>query len=198
MEAANEKVTQRYTVPALEKGLSILLLLGRSQSEMSFNDICRRVAMPKASAYRALRTMEDMGFVVRRVASGGYALGPSALRLGFDYLSSMDIVQIGQPVIHALRDATGHSAHLCVLEGRDVIYVARAAAPGEIGMGMGVGVGSRLPAHCTAIGRVLLMELLPEQLQALFPEKRFAQTSEQGPKTRRQLLELLQQDRERG
>lgn len=198
MDDAKEKATHRYTVPALEKGLGILLLLGRSQGDMSFNEICRRMAMPKASVYRALCTLEDMGFLVRHVDSGGYMLGPSALRLGFDYLSSMDIVQIGQAVIHALRDATGHSAHLCVLDGRAVVYVARAAAVGEIGMGMGVGVGSRLPAHCTAIGRVLLMELPPEQLHALFPEKRFAQTSEQGPKTPRQLLELLRQDREHG
>jgi len=197
-EVVKEKDKQRYAVPALEKGLGILLLFGRSQGGMSFNDICVRMAMPKASVYRALYTLEEMGFLVRHATGGSYMLGPGALRLGFDYLSSMDIVRIGQPVIHGLRDATGHSAHLCVLDGREVLYVARAGAPGEIGMGMGVGVGSRLPTHCTAIGRVLLMELPPEHVHALFPEKRFVHTSEQGPKTPRQLLELLRQDRQRG
>jgi len=191
-----DRGNHRYTVPALEKGLNLLLMLGAFRGEMTFREICQRTALPKATVYRLLQTLESMGFLSRGIHGSGYSLGISVLRLGFDYLSSMDIVQIGQPVIRRLCDSTGFSAHLCVLDGRDVVYVARASAPGEIGAG--VGVGSRLPAHCTAIGRVLLMTLPRARLLALFPEKCFAQTSESGPKTPEQLWDLLTHDRVRG
>lgn len=190
------KEETRYMVPALEKGLNMLLLFGQHRDELGFSDVCQRMQMPKASAYRTLQTLEQMGFLNRNAVTGGYTLGISVLRLGFDYLSSMDIVQIGLPVIRRLRDRTGYSTHLCFLDGRDVVYVARASAVGEIGAG--VGVGSRLPAHCTAIGRVLLMAQPAEMVHALFPEKVFAATSEQGPKTPQQLLELLSSDYQRG
>jgi DNA-binding IclR family transcriptional regulator len=190
-----EKKDNRYSVPALEKGLGLLEMFGEHRGELSFSDICERTAMPKASAYRTLHTLERLGFLARS-ATGGYALGISVLRLGFDYLSSMDIVQIGQPVIDRLRDNTGCSAHLCVLDGRDVVYVARAAASGEIGAG--VSVGSRLPAHRTAIGRVLLMSLPLVRLTTLYPDEVFELASDRGPTTSQQLFDLLEQDRVRG
>ncbi|GGA12007.1 IclR family transcriptional regulator [Dyella caseinilytica] len=189
------KHERRYAVPALEKGLGLLRMLGEHRGELSFSDICQRTTMPKASVYRAVQTLEEMGFLARGT-SGGYALGISVLRLGFDYLSSMDIVQIGQPVIHRLRDNTDCSSHLCVRDGRDVVYVARVAASGEIGAG--VSIGSRLPAHCTAIGRVLLMDLPRSELERLYTEAVFAETSEAGPKTPQQLFDLLDGDREQG
>jgi DNA-binding IclR family transcriptional regulator len=175
-----EKKDNRYSVPALEKGLGLLEMFGEHRGELSFSDICERTAMPKASAYRTLHTLERLGFLARS-ATGGYALGISVLRLGFDYLSSMDIVQIGQPVIDRLRDNTGCSAHLCVLDGRDVVYVARAAASGEIGAG--VSVGSRLPLV---------------RLTTLYPDEVFELASDRGPTTSQQLFDLLEQDRVRG
>lgn len=186
----------RYTVPALDKGLRTLLLFGQCRGELSFSEVCRRMSMPKASTFRTLQTLERMGFLRRDETSGGYSLGISVLRLGFDYLSSMDLVQMGQPILHRLRDATGFSSHICVLDDRDVVYVARASAAGEIG-GV-VGVGSRLPAHCTAIGRVLLMTRPRHQLQALFPEPAFTCLSEQGPSTPDELFRMLEADRQRG
>lgn len=194
--ATPAKDPNRYMVPALEKGLNMLLLFGQQRGELSFTQVCQRTGMPKASAYRTVQTLEQMRFLSRSSASGSYSLGISILRLGFDYLSSMDIVQIGQPVIQRLRDTTSYSAHLCVLDGRDVVYVARASAIGELVAG--VGVGTRLPAHCTAIGRVLLMTMPEQELSSLYPEPAFVQTSEQGPKTPRDLIELLGADSARG
>lgn len=195
-QATPGKEPTRYMVPALEKGLNMLLLFGQHRGELSFTQVCQRTGMPKASAYRTVQTLEQMRFLSRNNASGAYSLGISILRLGFDYLSSMDIVQIGQPVIQRLRDTTSYSAHLCVLDGRDVVYVARASAVGELAAG--VGVGTRLPAHCTAIVRVLLMTLPPQELSALYPESAFSLTSEQGPKTPQDLIALLDGDNARG
>lgn len=195
-DATMDKVENRYRVPALENGLNMLMLFGQHRDELSFSEVCQRMGMPKASAYRAVQTLDQMGFLERNAVTGCYRLGISVLRLGFDYLSSMDIVQIGQPVIHRLRDLTGCSTHLCVRDGRDVVYVARAGAVGEIGAG--VAIGSRLPAHCTAIGRVLLMTLPATKIATLFPEAAFSSTSRQGPRTPPELQQLLDADAERG
>ena len=195
-QATPVKEPNRYMVPALEKGLNMLLLFGQQRGELSFTQVCQRTGMPKASAYRTMQTLEQMRFLDRNTASGSYRLGISVLRLGFDYLSAMDIVQIGQPIIQRLRDTTSYSAHLCVLDGRDVVYVARASAIGELPAG--VSVGTRLPAHCTAIGRVLLMTMPEQELSSLYPEPAFALTSEQGPKTPQDLIELLDDDSARG
>ncbi len=195
-QATTAKEPNRYMVPALERGLNMLLLFGRQRGELSFTQVCQRTGMPKASVYRAVQTLEQMRFLDRNSASGGYNLGISILRLGFDYLSSMDIVQIGQPIIQRLRDITSHSAQLSVLDGREVIYVAHASAIGELPSG--VSVGTRRPAHCTATGRVLLMTMPEQELGALYPESAFALTSEQGPKTPKELVELLGNDNARG
>ncbi|HEX7989172.1 MAG TPA: IclR family transcriptional regulator [Stenotrophomonas sp.] len=195
-QATSLKEQNRYMVPALEKGLNMLLLFGQNRGELSFTQVCQRTGLPKASVYRTVQTLEQMRFLTRNTASGGYSLGISVLRLGFDYLSSMDIVQIGQPVIQRLRDTSSYSAHLCVLDGRDIVYVARACAIGEVGSG--VGVGTRLPAHCTAIGRVLLMSLPQQEVNMLFPEPCFASAAEQGPKTPQELIDLLGSDSARG
>ena len=194
-QATALKEQTRYMVPALEKGLNMLQLFGQN-GELSFTQVCQRTGLPKASVYRTVQTLEQMRFLTRNSISGSYSLGISVLRLGFDYLSSMDIVQIGRPVIQRLRDTTSYSAQLCVLDGRDIVYVARASAVGEAAAA--VGVGTRLPAHCTAIGRVLLMALPQQDLSQLFPEPRFSFTTEQGPKTPQELIELLGSDYRRG
>lgn len=191
-QATPAKESNRYMVPALEKGLNMLLLFGRERGELSFTQVCQRTGMPKASAYRTVQTLEQMRFLERNSISGRYSLGLNILRLGFDYLSAMDIVQIGQPILQRLRDITSYSAHLCVLDGRDVVYVARASAIGELPTG--VSIGTRLPAHCTAIGRVLLMTMPEQELSSLYPEPTFALTSEQGPKTPQDLIQLLDND----
>lgn len=186
----------RYLVPALEKGLGLLMQIGRQRREMGFAEILRLVDLPKASAYRMVLTLEHLGFLRRNPDSGMYGLGISVLKMGFDFLSSMDVVQFGQPVIQRLRDDSGFSSHLAVLDGREVVYVARVSAVGEISTG--VGIGTRLPAHRAGLGRALMMDMSREAFDALYPEAAYADAGDNTPKTPQALWELLQQDRECG
>ena len=102
---------------------------------------------------RQLHTLERAGFVERVGDSATYRLGLGVLRLGFEYLASMELTEIGHPVITRLRDRTGCSAHLVVRDGREVVFVAK--APGASALFQSVQVGARLPAHATVLGRLL-------------------------------------------
>lgn len=192
----SDKDDRKYLIPGLERGLTILMELSRNHREMSFAEIVKRVAIPKATAYRAIQTLEYMGFIRRHPTTGLYSLGVNVLRLGFEYVASLDVVQVGQPVIESLRDATGCSSHIAIRDGRDVIYVARVSAANATIRR--VSVGTRLPVHRTSLGRMLLTGLSRAEFEALYPEEALPDGEPGSPANREALWELVQEDRQRG
>nr|WP_300310281.1 IclR family transcriptional regulator [Halomonas sp.] len=191
-----EKDARKYLIPGLERGLLILMELSRSNREMSFAEILKLVEIPKATAYRAIQTLEYMGFVQRHPTSGLYSLGVNVLRLGFEYVASLDVVQVGQPIIESLRDKTGCSSHIAIRDGRDVIYVARVSAANATIRR--VSVGTRLPVHRTSLGRMLLTGVSRETFESLYPEAQLPDNEPGSPKDREALWAMVQEDRERG
>ena len=193
---SQEKDARRYLIPGLERGLNILMELARNHREMSFAELAERMDFPKATAYRAVQTLEYMGFVRRHPTTGLYSLGVNVLRLGFEYVASLDLVQAGQPVIEALRDQTQCSSHIAIRDGRDVIYVARvSAANAAINQ---VSVGTRLPAHRTSLGRMLLSGLSRSEFESVYPDENLPDSKPGAPANREALWELVQEDARRG
>ncbi|MDI5987502.1 IclR family transcriptional regulator [Halomonas sp. M4R5S39] len=192
----SDKDARKYLIPGLERGLTILMELSRNHREMSFAEIAKRVDIPKATAYRAIQTLEYMGFLRRHPTTGLYSLGVNVLRLGFEYVASLDVVQVGQPVIESLRDATGCSSHIAIRDGQDVIYVARVSAANATIRR--VSVGTRLPVHRTSLGRMLLTGLSREEFEALYPDDELPDGQPGAPASREALWELVQEDRRRG
>ena len=148
----------KYLVPGLERGLQLLLAFGEQHRDLTFAELHRLVDMPKATAYRVVQTLEFMGFLERNARTNTFSLGMNVLRLGFEYIASLDVAQVGQPVIEQLRDVSQCSSHLAIRDGRDIIYIARVSAAGSrINQ---VSIGTRLPVHCTSLGRMLLTDIL--------------------------------------
>ncbi|GGX45197.1 IclR family transcriptional regulator [Saccharospirillum salsuginis] len=191
-----EQDARKYLIPGLERGLNILMEISRNHGEMSFADICNKVDVPKATVYRAIQTLEYMGFIQRHPSTGLYSLGVNVLRLGFEYVASLDVVQVGQPVIEQLRDSTGCSSHIAIRDGQDVIYVARVSAANATIRR--VSVGTRLPVHRTSLGRMLLTGLTREAFDELYPQDDLPDNSPGSPGTREALWNLVQEDRQRG
>lgn len=186
----------RYLIPGLERGLSLLMKFSRHNKEMTFAELHRLINIPKATAYRVVQTLEHMGFLERNAKNNTFSLGINVLNLGFDYITSLDVVQVGQPVIEELRDNSQCSSHLAIRDGRDVIYVARASAVGaKINE---VRVGTRLPAHITSLGRMLLSHLSREAFETLYPEESLPEGMDSPSLTRESLWNLLQQDNIQG
>ncbi len=169
---------ERYLVPALIRGLTILQRLSGETRGLTLSEVAAALGVTRSSAYRLLFTLGHMGFVVFDADTKTYALGPEVLRLGYGYLASRDLVEVATPHLVRLRDRTGWSAHLGELQGRDVVYLARVATRRSIAST--VHVGTRLPARATTMGRILLSGLSSDEVRDLYRDQPYSGEAGQG------------------
>ncbi len=186
----------RYQVPALQRGLQLLAQFTRNEQQLTGAELARRLDLPRASVFRMLQTLEQLDFVQRVGDGARYKLGMAVLRMGFEYLASMELTELGRPIIDALASATGLSAHLVVRDAREVVFVAKAV--GSSFMFNSIQVGARLPAHATVLGRVLLADLSPAALEALYAGVELPAYTAQTPTTLAALKQMIEADAQRG
>lgn len=187
-----------YVVPGLERGLRILAEFSPLEPVLSAADLARRLHIPRTTIFRLVQTLEALGFLERAESDRYYRLGIAVLRLGFEYLSSLELTDFGVPILERLRDATGFTSHIVVRDGRDIVFVAKAQSY-EDGFGsVRVNVGTRLPAHATIHGRILLGDLDISALADLYPEPLLEQFTDRTPRTVAELYELVRADLSRG
>lgn len=194
----NAKGEPAYVVPGLERGLRILSEFSPREPVLGAPELSKRLGIPRTTVFRLLQTLESLGFLERADKDRNYRLGVAVLRLGFEYLSSLELTDLGLPVIEALRDATGFTAHIVIRDGRDVVFVAKAQSPAPVFGSVRVNVGTRLPAHATTHGHVLMGDLSLAQLRALYPEERLERVTKATPETVDVLCELIRADAQRG
>ena len=186
----------KYLVPALQRGLELLGQFNRTTPTLTGADLARSMGLPRASVFRILHTLERSGFVERVGESSSYKLSVGVLRLGFEFLASMELTEYGRPVIEQLRDSSGYSAHLVVRDGREVVFVVKAA--GRSALFHSIQVGARLPAHATVLGRLLLSDLDMAALNTLYPDTPLPAYTDKTPTTLAQLKALIDADRANG
>jgi IclR family pca regulon transcriptional regulator len=138
-------------VQSLERGLLVIRALS-SPDPQALSDVARTTGLSRAAARRFLLTLEQLGYV--RQASGRFALTPRVMELGYAYLSSLTLPEVAQPHLERLVGEVQESSSVSVLDGDDVVYVAR--VPTRRIMSVSISVGTRFPAHATSMGRVLL------------------------------------------
>lgn len=181
-----------YLVPGLERGLRLLQLFGPARPELGAPEIARELELPRTTAFRLLQTLEALQFL-ERAADGSFRLGPAVLRLGVEFVASLDVGEQGRAVVEKLCEETGQSTQLAIRDGRDIVVVVK-KNPSSLFVS-NVQVGTRMPAHATALGRLLLQDVA---LRKLYPEGRLKQFSSQTPKNVAELERLIAQDRARG
>jgi IclR family pca regulon transcriptional regulator len=137
---------------SLARGLSVISAFGLGSPRLSIAEVARLTGMSRAAARRCIYTLSILGYV--RGVNGGYELAPRILTLGHAYLGSASVAQVAQPVLERVAQRLHESCSLAVLDGDDIVYVARASIQRVLSVGLSV--GSRLPAYCTSMGRVLL------------------------------------------
>jgi len=157
-------------VQSFARGLEVIRSFSAQSPRQTLSEVAERSGLSRAGARRILLTLQTLGYVV---SDGKYfSLTPRILDLGFAYLSSMPIWNLAEPVMASLAGEVGESCSAAVLEGTDIVYVLRVSTH-KI-MSITLGIGSRLPAYCTSMGRVLLAGLPEEEalacLQASRPE----------------------------
>lgn len=175
---------EKEYVAGLEKGLAIIEAFGIRNRPLTLSEAAEITGHSRASARRSLLTLQALGYVQ---SDGKYfRLAPRVLRLGYAYVSSTTLSKLVQPALEAISERTRESSSLAVLDGSDVVFLARAATRRSLSTGLGL--GSRLPAHGAATGRVLLAALPPEEAERRL--KRMARP-QMTPKTRTGVEELM-------
>ncbi len=193
---SQEETPEKYLVPGLERGLRLLCEFSRQDKTLSAPELARRLDVPRSTVFRLLTTLERMGFVERTDSGRDYRLGMAVLRLGFEYLASLELTEIGRPLLDRLRDDIGYPCNLVVRDGRSIVYVSKSVT--QTAFVSHVNVGTRLPAHATVLGRILLEDLSLSELRALYPEDHLEVFSSNTPKTVVELFDMVQKDKERG
>lgn len=153
----------RDFVTALASGLEVILAFDGSHPRMTLSEVASRTGMTRARARRFLLTLHALGYV--RKQQRYFELAPRVLQLGYAFLSANNYRTVIQQVLEEITEKTGESSSLAVLDGDEVIYVARSAASHRL-MTITLSVGTRLPAAHTSMGRVLLAQLTDAELDA--------------------------------
>jgi IclR family transcriptional regulator, pca regulon regulatory protein len=181
-------------VESLDRGLRLLQTFGERAGPMTLSEIAAAADLPRATARRILFTLQHGGYVT----SDGklFALTPHVLTLAGAYLRSNQVVAVLQPVLDAIAVASQEISSLAVLDGDDVVFVAR-GSPTRIFSG-GVEIGYRLPSFCTAVGRAILGRFSDAELKTKLAAMKRAALTPQTLTDPKRLLAAIAADRARG
>ncbi|GAA3756018.1 IclR family pca regulon transcriptional regulator [Spinactinospora alkalitolerans] len=165
-----------HFVQSLERGLAVIRAFSPQTPSMTLSEVARVTGLTRAAARRFLLTLADLGYV--RTDGRMFALTPRVLELGYAYLSSAGLPEVAQPHLERLVAEVRESSSVSVLDGDDVVYVAR--VPTSRIMAVAINVGTRFPAYVTSMGRVLLAGRpaaeLDAYLERLEPQRLTAHT----------------------
>lgn len=194
--ADGEAETDQYIVPALRRGLQLLRLFRHDRRVIQLPEIVRELGVSRATAFRLVYTLEADGYLQRAPHSNAFQLGINLLSLGFEYLGSLDLVEVARPILEDLRDRADASAHLGVQDATEIVYVLK--APSRHRLRSNVTVGTRMPIHTTSIGHALLFDQSTQELETLFEGINMRERFAHAPADAAALHKELQQERKLG
>jgi IclR family pca regulon transcriptional regulator len=180
---------------SLARGLAVLQAFTQRKRQLTISQLSEKTGLSRAAVRRCLYTLGKLGFAGsddRR----HFFLRPRVLALGHAYLSSMPLATAAQPVLEHVSHALHESCSIATLDGPDVVYVARANVTRI--MSIDLGVGSRLPAFCTSMGRILLAHLPPEELEPYLSHVQFTRFTERTVNSVEKLRQILRMVRHNG
>jgi IclR family pca regulon transcriptional regulator len=147
-------------VQSLERGLAVIRAFGPDRASLTLSEVAEITGLNRAAARRFLLTLVDLGYM--RSDARRFSLSPKVLELGFAYLSGLSLPQLALPLMEDLVAHVHESSSISVLDGEDIVYVVR--VPTTRIMSVTISIGTRFPAFCTSMGRVLLAAKSPGQL----------------------------------
>lgn len=188
-----------YHTQVLDRVMQTLCAFRTDEPELSFSEILLRVKLHKSTLYRLLEALQSHGLIGRDPVTQKYHLGLKLLELGSLAGGRLEAVKPAMPILQQLARQTGETAHLCILDGTEVVYVAKVL--GTQAFHVPSTVGRRNPAYCTGVGKAILAQLEPEQLDLYLAKVRGTPLRAMTKRTITSLDELvrtLAHDRERG
>jgi len=186
---------KKYWVPALEKAHAVIRLVAEEPAQLKLTDLCKRLDISKSSMFSLLQTMETLQWLDRD-RSDTYTLGMHFGMMGNAFFRQYDLIDAFRKEAPAYMRIMNESIQLASLEGTEIVYMAKEAAPSLVQMVSGP--GTRLPAHATGLGKMLLSAFDEAQLDLLYPGGPLTSLTPFTLKTKEELLEQLTVIRRQG
>ena len=196
-EAAVESPEQPASgqfVQSLARGLQVIRAFDADHVQMTLSEVSRRTGLTRATARRFLLTLVELGYV--RTDGRTFELTALVLQLGYSYLSGQSLPQLAQPVLEDLSREISESTSASILDGGEIVYIARIHTRRL--MTVGISVGTRFPAYATSMGRVLLAGLPRERFEEYLSDVRLTPLTERTLTDPRRLREEVARVRDRG
>lgn len=181
-------------VQSLARGLAVIRAFDAQNPVMTLTEVAARTGLTRATARRFLHTLVELGYV--RTDGKTFALTAMVLQLGYAYLSGLSLPQLAQPHLEELSLKLGQSTSAAVLDGTDIVYVARVTTRRI--MNVGITVGTRFPAYATSMGRILLAGLPQDKLDEYLAKAEIRKITPRTVSSAEELLAVLDQVREQG
>jgi IclR family pca regulon transcriptional regulator len=179
---------------SLARGLAVIRAFSDQRRSLTIAQISHRTGIPRAAVRRCLFTLRELGYV--EADANNFSLRPKILTLGHSYLSSTPLAVAAQPTLNQISRQLNESCSLAVLEENQVLYIARSATSRV--MSVALNAGSRLPAYCTSLGRVMLAQLPPDALDAYFSAVELKAFTDRTVVSEARLRIILQEVRQSG
>lgn len=158
-------------IQSLERGLAVINSFARERRAQTLSEVAQYTGLTRATARRVLLTLAELGYVTQ--TNREFALTPKVLDLGYSFLSSFRVVELAQQSMEQLVDEVKESSSMSVLDGSEIVYVAR--VPTTRIMTIALALGSRLPVYPTSMGRVLLAHRPDEEIEEYVSSTTFEQ-----------------------
>jgi IclR family pca regulon transcriptional regulator len=189
-----DAMTDPSFMTSLARGLAVVQAFSDSRKPQTIANISQKTGIPRAAVRRCLHTLRELGYVDAEL--NNFSLRPKVLTLGYSYLSSTPLTVSAQPYLNSISRTLNESSSLAVLDDGEVLYVARAATSRV--MSVALNTGSRLPAYCTSLGRVMLAHLPPAELDAYLAKTKLRAMTKNTVVSQKGLREILAGVREDG
>lgn len=173
---------QRVGIQSLGRAFAILEEVARHREGISLADLSKRVGLHNSTTFHLAKTLVSLGYVRQEKETKRYRIGRPLFALAASCLDEIEMVNVARPILEDLSRETGESAHFAVRMGDAVVVIARTSGPGAFQLTDRVGVVR--PAHCTALGKIILASLRPDQLQ------RFLKRVELKPSTEKSVTDI--------
>ena len=180
---------------SLARGLAVIQAFSQRRHHLTISQVSTTTGLSRAAVRRCLYTLAKLGFAGSD-DNRHFFLRPRILALGHSYISSMPLATAAQPVLEHISRQLHESCSIATLDGVDIVYIARANVTRI--MSIDLGVGSRLPAFCTSMGRAILANLPPEELEAILARVEFKRYTERTITNPAKLTQALRQIRRDG
>lgn len=186
----------RYQIQSLVRGIKLLELLAQAGEPLTMSQLADQMKMNRTTAYRFLFTLESLNLVERDPESKAYRIAPNILKLGYGVFQTSDLWKTAHPYLVGAKQKYGETFNVSILDGNQILYIDRVKTQSILTINLEI--GSKLPAYCTSMGRVLLAYLPQTEALTLISQTSWEKYTPQTITSPEQLLEILAQVRENG